>query len=140
MAEEEEEAEKKDDSLGDEGVSSSKDTKMDSLVETVKEPVVFDINELPKEVHPSMPLDGKKSYTITPLAGQCSMQVLLEKRGFQINKVVELPMFLQKEYRVNKQGNVLVAWRDDIMAAWTMAKAIVTLQNLKYAEAEQHKQ
>ena len=114
-----------------EDVKDPKDHMEDKTDQTnaKKKPFAFDLSDLPEEVRPMHPLrEGAKSYTTTPLEGQTSMQVLLFKKGFQINNVIEVPNGLEE--CINRQGNVLVSWKDDINVAWTIAKAIILHSNL----------
>ena len=80
-------------------------------------------------VHDELPY-GRKSYTVVAHK-KCCCQILLARRAFYVVKPVLPPSLKDSGYTLNAQGDLQIAWSDNIPAAWDTVMSVCTFTDLQ---------
>ena len=73
---------------------------------------------------------GRKSYTVVAHK-KCCCQILLARRAFYVVKPVLPPSLKDSGYTLNAQGDLQIAWSDNIPAAWDTVMSVCTFTDLQ---------
>jgi hypothetical protein len=73
---------------------------------------------------------GRKSYTVVAHK-KCCCQILLARRAFYVVKPVLPPSLKDSGHTLNAQGDLQIAWSDNIPAAWDTVMSVCTFTDLQ---------